>query len=201
MESKSKGALIGYARTSTAEQKAGLEAQLRDLQRLGVDRIYQEQLSSISTRREQLAAALDALQRGDTLVVTKLDRLARSVGHFVDIERQIKAKGAALRVLDLNLDTSTPVGQLMLNLIAAIAQFERQLMLQRQAEGIAKAKQVGGKYLGGKPTALVKAPELRELLTAGMRPEDAAKALGMSRSSAYRIIAAEEALATSCESN
>src|SRR5262249_46168919 len=131
--------LIGYARTSTVEQLAGLEAQLKRLRDVGCKKVFQERISSVA-KRDQLAAALDYAREGDVLVVTKLDRLARSVADLVDIGQRIEGKGASLRILDMDLDTKTPTGRLMLNLIGSIAQFERELMLERQREGIAKAK-------------------------------------------------------------
>ena len=143
--------LIGYARTSTIDQEAGLEAQERDLRATGVERLYREQVSSVATR-EQLEAALDYVREGDALVVTKIDRLARSVGDLCNIVKRIEAKGASLRILAMNLDTSTPTGKLMLNVLGLVAQFEREVMLERQREGIAKAKGAG-LYKGRKPTA------------------------------------------------
>ena len=178
---------IGYARTSTVEQKAGLEAQLRDLKAAGVERIFQEQLSSVDARRDQLDAAIDWCREGDTLVCTKLDRLARSVADLVKIEERLKAKGAALHIMDPAMDTSTPAGRLVFNIIASIAQFEREVMLTRQREGIAKAKGEG-KYKGRKPTARAKAEEARVLLASGVKATEVAKRLGIGRTSLYRII-------------
>lgn len=185
--------IIGYARTSTVDQKAGLEAQERDLVAAGCERLFVEQVSSVDVvAREQLALALDFVRDGDVLVVTKLDRLARSVGHLLDIAARLKAKGAALRILDLAIDTSTATGELLLTMVGAIAQFERAIMLERQREGIAKAK-AEGKYRGRKPTAQAKGAEARELAAGGMRPDDIAKRLGISRASAYRLLAEEPA--------
>ena len=145
--------LIGYARTSTLDQKAGIEAQVRDLQVAGCERLFQEQVSSVDVaNREQLALALDFIREGDALVVTKLDRLARSVAHLMTILEALKAKGASLRILSMGIDTSTPTGKLMLTLLGGVAEFEREIMLERQREGIAKAK-AEGKYKGRKPTA------------------------------------------------
>ena len=143
---------IGYARTSTTDQKAGLEAQLRDLKAAGCTKIFREELSSVAARRPQLDAALEWVREGDILIVTKLDRLARSVSDMVAITEALKKKGVALRILAMNLDTSTPTGKLMVNLLGSIAEFERELMLERQREGIAKAK-AEGKYAGRQPTA------------------------------------------------
>ncbi|MFT4252550.1 MAG: recombinase family protein, partial [Caulobacter sp.] len=107
---------------------------------------------------------------------------------------RLKAKGAALRILDLAIDTSTATGELLLTMVGAIAQFERAIMLERQREGIAKAK-AEGKYRGRKPTARAKEAEARALAAEGVRPDEIAKRLGISRASAYRLIA-DEASAT-----
>src|SRR5215467_12659532 len=131
--------LVGYARTSTLEQKAGFEAQLRELQDLGCEKIFQEQVSSVAQRAE-LDRALEFIREGDILVVAKLDRLARSMRDLMKIIDGIKAKKAALRIVNLGLDTTSPTGELILNVLGSIAQFERQIMLERQREGIAKAK-------------------------------------------------------------
>ncbi|HZH10644.1 MAG TPA: recombinase family protein [Microvirga sp.] len=179
--------IVGYARTSTTDQKAGLEAQERDLKAAGVERIFQEQTSATGPRKA-LAEAMDYVRDGDTLVVTKLDRLARSVADLVQITTQLEAKGASLRVLNLNLDTDTPTGKLMLNLLGSIAQFERELMLERQREGIAKAKSEG-KYKGRKPTARAKADEVVRLADTGMSREQIAKELGIGVASVYRVLA------------
>jgi DNA invertase Pin-like site-specific DNA recombinase len=179
--------IVGYARTSTTEQKAGLEAQERDLKAAGVERIFQEQTSATGPRKA-MAAAIDYVRDGDTLVVTKLDRLARSVADLVEITTQLDAKGASLRVLNLNLDTETPTGKLMLNLLGSIAQFERELMLERQREGIAKAK-AENKYKGRKPTAIAKADDVKRLAADGMSREGIAKELNIGVASVYRILA------------
>lgn len=180
--------LIGYARTSTLDQTAGLEAQLRDLEAVGCKKVFKEQVSSVDVvRRDQLGAALDYLRDGDTLVVTKLDRLARSVAHLLEIVGKIEAKGAFLRILAMGVDTSTPTGRLMLTVLGAVGEFERSVMLERQREGIAKAK-AEGKYTGRKPTARAKADEVRRLLAEGHSKVDVADRLGISRSSVHRIV-------------
>src|SRR5215218_1822531 len=150
--------LVGYIRTSTVEQEAGFEAQRRELQALGCEQIFEEQVSSIAAR-PQLANALDFLRVGEVLIVTKLDRLARSVRGLVTIIDRIEAKGATLRVLAMNLDTGSSTGRLMLNVIGSVAQFEREGMLEREREGIAKAK-AENKYKGRAPTARSKAGEI-----------------------------------------
>lgn len=184
----SKQALVGYARTSTTDQKAGLEAQLRDLKAAGCTKVFHEEISSIAATRPQLNAALEYVREGDVLVVTKLDRLARSVADLVSIQAGLTAKGVDLRILSMNLDTSTAMGKLMVNVLGSIAEFERELMLERQREGIAKAK-AEGKYAGRQPTARRKAAEVMRMRAEGKSARDIQDALGISKASVFRIIA------------
>lgn len=181
------GQLVGYARTSTTDQKAGLAGQLRDLEGAGCQRIYREEVSSVAKQRPQLEAALDYVRQGDTLVVTKLDRLARSVADLVAITARLHEKGVGLRILAMNLDTSTPTGKLMVNLLGSIAEFERELMLERQREGIAKAK-ADGRYKGRAPTAQTKAGEIVRLRDAGKSVEEIMTETKVGRSSIFRIL-------------
>ena len=180
--------VVAYARTSTVEQVAGLEAQERDLRAAGVERVFAEQISSVATR-SQLEAVLDFIREGDVFVVTKIDRLARSVADLCAIVKRIEAKGATLRVLQINLDTSTPTGKLMLNMLGSIAEFERSLMLERQREGIAKAKGEG-KYKGRAPTARAKGDDVRRLAAEGMTREAIASQLNIGVASVYRALRA-----------
>src|SRR5664279_1779371 len=116
--------IIGYGRTSTIEQVAGLEAQTRDLKAAGAEKLFRENVSSVAPRK-QLEAAIEFAREGDTLVVTKIDRLARSVRHLCEIVDRLQAKGVALRILNMNLDTNDPTGKLMLQIVGSIAEFER----------------------------------------------------------------------------
>ena len=150
--------LVGYARTSTADQKAGLEAQVAELRAAGCEELFLEQVSSVQ-RREELEKALKFIRKGDTLVVTKLDRLARSISDLVRIIETLEEKRATLRILAMNLDTCTPTGRLLLNLVGSVAQFEREIMLERQREGVAKAR-AEGKYRGRAPTARAKSEDV-----------------------------------------
>ena len=137
---------IGYARTSTIDQQAGLDAQLAELQRLGCTKLFHEQVSSVA-ERAQLDAALDYLRDNDTLVVTKLDRLARSVPHLLAIIERVRAKQASIEIGNLgNLD-DTATGKLMLTMLGAIAAFEREMMLERQREG--HRRRQGGRQIQG----------------------------------------------------
>jgi len=182
---------VGYARTSTLDQTAGYEAQTRGLKAAGCEKVFKEQASSVG-ERQQLAAALEFIREGDTLVVTKLDRLARSIGHLSEITRTLDTKKANLQVLAMNLDTSNATGRLMLNVIGSVAQFEREMMLERQREGIAKAK-ADGKYKGRKPTAQAKAADVMALQREGVGPSEIARRLNIGRASVYRIPSAEVA--------
>jgi DNA invertase Pin-like site-specific DNA recombinase len=177
---------VGYARTSTTEQTAGFEAQMRELEAAGCDKLYSEQVSSVG-EREQLAAALDFIREGDTLVVTKLDRLARSIAHLSEVTKALESKKANLEVLAMGLDTSTATGRLMLNVIGSVAQFEREMMLERQREGIAKAKSEG-KYKGRASTARSKTTDVIALKQQGFGGTEIAKRLGIGRASVYRIL-------------
>src|SRR6056297_450515 len=180
--------LVGYARTSTLDQTAGLEAQLRLLRSEGCERIFEEQVSSVDVRaREMLEEALSYVREADTLVVTKLDRLARSMAHLVEIRQRLDERGTHLRIIDLNLDTTSPTGKLMLNLLGSVAEFEREIMLERQREGIAKAK-AAGKYKGRVPTARAKADEVMALRETGIGPTEIARRVGIGRASVYRIL-------------
>ena len=179
--------IVGYARTSTAEQMAGLEAQQRDLSSAGVERLFSEQTSSVGSR-EVLEAAIEFIREGDALVVTKLDRLARSVRDLCGIVDRIEKKRASLRILAMNLDTATPTGKLMLNVLGSIAQFEREMMLERQREGIAKAK-AEHKYKGRAPTARAKAADIIRLADEGLTREAIASQLNIGVASVYRVLA------------
>ena len=180
--------IVGYARTSTTEQTAGFEAQGRDLKAVGVEKLFEEQTSAVGPRKA-LEAVLDFLRTGDVLTVTKLDRLARSVADLCKIIAAIEAKGASLRILAMNLDTATPTGRLMLNVIGSVAQFEREMMLERQREGIAKAK-AEGRYKGRRPTARAKAADIHRLAAEGLTREAIAKQLNIGVASVYRVLKA-----------
>lgn len=179
--------LIGYARTSTVEQDAGLEAQERDLKALGCHRVFSEQVSAVASTRPQLEAALSFAREGDVLVITKPDRLARSVRDLLTIVEDMKKKNVGLRVLSMGLDTTGPEGKLMLTVLGAVAEFERDIMLARQREGIAKAK-LEGRYKGRAPTARAKADRIRTLAAQGMKKAQIARELGVGVRSVFRVL-------------
>ena len=177
--------LVGYARTSTAEQEAGFAAQERDLKHAGCERLFSEQVSSVA-QRLQLAAALDFVREGDKLIVT---RLARGMGDLLEIAEQLRGKGVAFQVLDPAMDTSTAAGELIFHVFGAVASFERKLMLERQREGIAKAR-VEGRYTGRKPTVRNEAETIRAMMAAGDGPTVIARKLKVARSSVYAALKA-----------
>ena len=178
--------IVGYARTSGIAQVAGLEAQERELKDAGVEKLFTEQISAIGPR-EALEDALDYVREGDTLIVTKPCRLARSVADLCSIMARLEKKGVALRIQSMGVDTSTPTGRLMLHLLGCISSFERELMLERQLAGIAKAK-AEGKYKGRKPTAMAQKNEIAGLAGTGMTRDAIARQLGIGVASVYRAL-------------
>lgn len=188
LDSKDSIMTVGYARTSTIDQIAGLEAQLTELKTAGCQKIYQEQVSSIG-KRPELENALDFVREGDTFVVTKLDRLARSMADLMTILKGLSNKKVAVRILNLGLDTQTPTGKLIFNVLGSVAQFEREIMLERQREGIAKAK-ADKKYKGRKPLKESIQKEVLRLAQERLPKAAIAKELSIGQASVYRILAA-----------
>ena len=178
--------VVGYARTSTTDQRAGLESQERDLKAAGAEKVYAEQVSSVA-QRAKLDEALSFLRSGDALMVSKPDRLARSTSELLAIEADLSQRGIGLIVLSMGgerLDTRNPTSKLMLTILAGVATWEREIMLERQREGIAKAK-AEGKYKG-RPVSL-DATAIRAALVEGEKPAALARRLGVARSSVYRV--------------
>lgn len=182
------GAVIGYARTSTTDQQAGLDAQIAELHAAGCTRIFQEQVSAVDRSRPQLEAALDWVRAGDVFVVTKPDRLARNVIDLLGLIDRLKAKEVTVRILSMHLDSSSPTSTLVLSVLGAVSQWEREIMLERQRHGIAKAK-AEGKYKGRAPTARAKTPEVLRLRSEGKTVAEIAAETGISRASIYRAFA------------
>lgn len=182
--------LIGYARVSTTDQIAGLETQLSALAATGCRKVFSEKVSSVA-QRDQLSAAEEFAREGDTLVVTRLDRLARSTADLLSIVAKLEAKQVGLRILDFGgtvVDTKSPTGRMLLTMFAAVAEFERGTMLERQKAGIAKAK-AEGRYRGRAPTARRQGGRVSELKAAGKGASAIAAEVGISRASVYRILA------------
>ena len=182
-------AIVGYARVSTTDQS--LDIQIEQLKASGCEKIFSEKASGSKSDREQLNTLLEYVREGDTVICTKMDRIARSTKHLLDIVDRLKQQNIAFKVLNINLDTNAPTGKLMLTMLGAIGEFERELMLERQREGIEKAKS-SGKYKGRKPTAREKSKEIFALLERGKRKTDIAEELGIGLSSIYRILAVKK---------
>ncbi len=177
--------VIGYARVSTTDQN--LEIQVAALKAAGCEVIRSEKRSGTTTAgREELRTVIDFLRKGDVLMVTRVDRLARSIGDLQDIVRTLKAKGVALKATEQPIDTSTAAGKCFLDMLGVFAEFETNLRKERQLEGIAKAK-VAGIYKGRPPS--VDAEQVRQLKASGLGPSDIAKTLGIGRASVYRALA------------
>jgi DNA invertase Pin-like site-specific DNA recombinase len=181
--------IVGYGRTSTFEQRAGLDAQMRDLRAAGCERIFAEQVSTAAERPE-LAAMLAFVREGDVVVVSRADRLARSTSDLLSIIGLLEGKQVGLKVLSMGgaeLDTGSPTGRLLLTVLAAIAEFEKALMVERQREGIAKAK-AEGRYKGRSPTARRQIDAVRALHAQDVGPSEIARRLSISRSSVHAML-------------
>src|ERR1700756_4398484 len=176
--------VIGYARVSSTDQN--LDLQEAALRAAGCDMIRSEKRTGTTTTgRDELRIALDILRKGDVLMVTRIDRLARSIGDLQDIVRAVKARGASLKATEQPIDTSTAAGKCFLDMLGVFAEFETNLRRERQLEGIAKAK-AAGVYKGRPPS--IEAARVREMKAQGMRPVDIAKALQIGRASVYRVL-------------
>jgi DNA invertase Pin-like site-specific DNA recombinase len=175
---------IGYARVSTTDQD--LSIQLVALKAAGCDVIRKEKASGTTTKgRAELATVLDFIREGDTLVVTRIDRLARSIADLQDIVRTLRKRGATLRATEQPINTSTAAGKCFLDMLGVFAEFETNLRRERQLEGIAKAK-VAGVYKGRKPSVDVE--KVKEMKAAGVRPTEIARQLNIARASVYRAL-------------
>lgn len=178
--------LVGYARVSSAGQS--LEVQTDALRAAGCEKLFMEKESGTTTdNRKALADALEFIREGDCFIVTRIDRLARSVVDLETIVAKVKAKGAFLKAVDQPIDTSSPAGVAFLQMLGVFAQFETAIRKERQMEGIAKAKGEG-RYKGRKPTVSVE--QVKAMKAEGVRPVDIASKLGIARASVYRALAA-----------
>lgn len=178
-------AVYGYARVSTTDQD--LTVQMDALTRAGCQTVRGEKITG--TKREgraELDTLIQFLREGDTLMVTRIDRLARSMGDLQDIVRELRAKGVDLKATEQPVDTSTAAGKAFLDMLGVFAEFETNLRRERQMEGIAKAKE-RGVYQGRKAT--IDAEEVRRLHAEGSGATEIARRLGIGRASVYRCLA------------
>jgi DNA invertase Pin-like site-specific DNA recombinase len=174
---------IGYARVSTTDRD--LSIQEAALKAAGCQVIRAEKRSATTTEGRDALRTVLFLHAGDVLMVTRIDRLARSIGDLQDIVRAVRARGASLKATEQPIDTSTAAGKCFLGMLGVFAEFETNLRRERQLEGIAKAK-AAGVYKGRPPS--IEASRVRELKAQGMRSSDIAKALKIGRASVYRVL-------------
>jgi DNA invertase Pin-like site-specific DNA recombinase len=177
-------ALVGYARVSSVGQS--LDVQLDKLKHC--DKIFQEKKSGVSSRRPQLKSCLEYIREGDTLVATRLDRIARSTLHLCQIGEHLQRKKVNLHVLDQNIDTSNATGRLLFNMLGAIGQFETEIRAERQMDGIQKAKEKGVKFGRRKSLDQNQVSELRKRRHDGDLIKDLMKDYGLSKASVYRYL-------------
>jgi len=175
--------IYGYARVSTDGQT--LAAQDAALHAAGCAKVYGERQSGAKTDRPELAKLLRRLEPGDVLMVTRIDRLARSIGDLQDIVRAVRAKGAALKATEQPIDTSTAAGKCFLDMLGVFAEFETNLRRERQLEGIAKAK-AAGVYKGRRPS--IDPAEVAKLKREGVGAAEIARRLKIGRASVYRLL-------------
>lgn len=178
------GHLYGYARVSTTDQDLSLqEAALRAA---GCEVVRAEKKSGTSTEgRDELRTLIDFARLGDTIVVTRIDRLARSIADLASIVRELEAKGVALRATEQPIDTATAAGRAFLQMLGVFAEFETNIRRERQLEGIAKAKAEG--VYKGRP-ASIDADAVRALAAEGVGGSEIARRLGIGRASVYRLL-------------
>lgn len=177
---------VGYARVSTTDQDTTI--QVEQLKAAGCEKVYQEQISGTSMQRPQLEAVLDYIREGDTLVITRIDRLARSVLDLQKIVHDLKSRGIALEATEQPIDTSTAAGKAFLDMLGVFAEFETNLRKERQMEGIANAK-AEGKYKGRKPIPEESIERVMELYALGVPKAVIARDVGISRGTVYRVLA------------
>ncbi len=181
--------IVGYARVSTTDQDTSIQVQ--KLQAAGCTKIFHEQISGSTINRPELVKALDYMREGDTLIVTRVDRLARSLRDLQNLVHQLKEASIHLRATEQPIDTSNAAGKAFLDMLGVFAEFETNLRKERQAEGIAKAK-TDGKYRKTRGKSVeVDLDAAREQLQAGIPKTKIAKGLGVSRATLYRALAEE----------
>lgn len=178
--------VVGYARVSSVGQS--LDVQLSKLSEYGCNKVYQEKRSGTTADRPELKACLDYVRDGDVLIITKLDRLARSTFHLTQLADQLANKGVELVVIDQNIDTSTPVGKLLFNVLASIAEFETQIRSERQLDGIAKAKENGVQFGARSKLTDAQVEQMKVDRTDGVLIKDLMKIYGLSKASVYRLL-------------
>lgn len=175
---------IGYARVSTKDQN--LDLQYEALKQADCDLIFEENISGAKTERPELQKVLHLLKAGDTLVVYKLDRLSRSTQHLIEISNLLSERKANLQSTSDDIDTTTSMGKLFFTILGAIAQFERDLIIERTRAGLDAARK-SGKKLG--PKQKVDPKTIRALVNSGIEKSEVQRQLKISRATLYRALA------------
>lgn len=185
------GVLAGYARVSTRDQAESLVAQRQELEALGCERVFEDVVSGARSQRPGLTAALDWVRTGDTLVVTRLDRLGRSTVDTLRTVTALEERGVRIKALDLDLDTATAGGRLVVRTLASLAEWERDLQVERTRVGLAHARAQG--RVGGRPRKLSSAAvdAIKASVEAGVPAGDVAAMHGVSRRTVTRVLAGE----------
>ena len=179
-------AIVGYARVSTVGQS--LDVQTDKLNEFGCDKVYQEKVSGTTANRTELKKCLDYVRDGDVLVITKLDRLARSTLHLHKIVDGLNKKNVGFKVLDQSIDTTTKEGRLMFAILASIAEFETELRKERQMEGIEKAKANGVQFGRKAKLTPTQISELQQKRSDGVLIKDLMSEFNLSKASVYRLL-------------
>ncbi|TWX55251.1 recombinase family protein [Colwellia hornerae] len=179
------GQRIGYARVSTSDQDTSI--QVEQLQTAGCDRIFHENASGSSQNRTQLNEMLNFIRKGDTLVFTRIDRLARSLRDLQNLVHDFQQKGIAIKATEQPIDTNTAAGKAFLNMLGVFAEFETNIRKERQMEGIAKAK-TSGVYKGRKPISEDVKKEVIRLHNDGVKKVEIIQLLGVGRTSVYNTL-------------
>lgn len=182
---ENKGLVFGYARVSTKGQD--LTVQLSKLSEHGVDRVYSEKLSGKNKNRPELEKMIEQLRTGDTVVITKIDRLARNMRDFQNIVHELTERGVTLKIMDQNIDTSSAQDKLFMNMLSMFAEFERTMILERQREGIEHAKSKGV-YKGRKPISEDKKAQVLELAANDVKKSEIQKVTGVGKTSIFKIL-------------
>ena len=182
---ENKGLVFGYARVSTKGQD--LTVQLSKLSEHGVDRVYSEKLSGKNKNRPELEKMIEQLREGDTVVITKIDRLARNMRDFQNIVHELTERGVTLKIMDQNIDTSSAQDKLFMNMLSMFAEFERTMILERQREGIEHAKSKGV-YKGRKPISEDKKAQVLELAANDVKKSEIQKVTGVGKTSIFKIL-------------
>ncbi len=183
---------IGYARVSSVGQS--LDLQLKALKGIGCEKIFSEKVSGAKDNRKEFNSMIEFAREGDQIVVTKLDRLSRSSLELQNTAKTLENKKVDLRVLEQDIDTSSPSGKLLFNMIGVVAEFEREMINERASEGRKAAMENGVRFGRKKVLKAIEISEIKKLVSDGLGKKEVGKRFGVSRSTIYRILENQETL-------